>query len=250
MAYLGKGNFRKGERKTTRKSYTATSGQTDFDINYDVGYIDVYLNGVKLQNTAEFTSTNGTSIVLASGAALNDIVDLVAYGNFIVSRGLTKTGDNGSAQLPLGTTAQRDGAPTAGYLRFNSTSAKTEVYDGSAWVNVDSTLDAADLVAKTASTGSAALPTGTTAQRDGTPTAGYMRYNSTTASFEGYGSAWGSIGGGATGGGTDDIFYENGQTVTANYTITTNKNAMSAGPITIDTGISVTVPTGSVWVIL
>jgi hypothetical protein len=77
-----------------------------------------------------------------------------------------------------------------------------------------------------------------------------MRYNSTTASFEGYGSAWGSIGGGATGGGTDDIFYENGQTVTANYTITTNKNAMSAGPITIDTGISVTVPTGSVWVIL
>ncbi len=250
MAYLGKGNFRKGERKTTRKSYTATSGQTDFDINYDVGYIDVYLNGVKLQNTAEFTSTNGTSIVLASGAALNDIVDLVAYGNFIVSRGLTKTGDNGSAQLPLGTTAQRDGAPTAGYLRFNSTSAKTEVYDGSAWVNVDSTLDAADLVAKTASTGSAALPTGTTAQRDGTPTAGYMRYNSTTASFEGYGSAWGSIGGGATGAGGDAVFMENELIVTTDYTLSTNKSALSVGPITLNTGVSVTVPTGYTWAIL
>ena len=63
-------------------------------------------------------------------------------------------------------------------------------------------------------------------------------------------NAWTEPAGGATGGGTDDIFYENGQTVTANYTITTNKNAMSAGPITIDTGISVSVPTGSVWVIL
>jgi len=63
-------------------------------------------------------------------------------------------------------------------------------------------------------------------------------------------NTWTEPAGGATGGSTDDIFYENGQTVTANYTITTNKNAMSAGPITINTGISVTVPTGSVWVIL
>lgn len=58
------------------------------------------------------------------------------------------------------------------------------------------------------------------------------------------------IGGGATGGNGDDVFYENGQTVTANYTITTGKNAMSTGPITINSGITVTVPSGSVWVIL
>lgn len=56
--------------------------------------------------------------------------------------------------------------------------------------------------------------------------------------------------GGATGGSSDDIFYENGQTVTANYTITTNKNAMSTGTITINSGVSVTVPGGSRWVIL
>lgn len=57
-------------------------------------------------------------------------------------------------------------------------------------------------------------------------------------------------GGGATGGGTNQIFFENGQTVTVNYTITSGKNAGTFGPITIDSGISVTVPTGSVWTVV
>ena len=57
-------------------------------------------------------------------------------------------------------------------------------------------------------------------------------------------------GGGATGGGTDEVFYENGQTVTTNYTLTTNTNAMSAGDITINSGVTVTVPSGSNWVIV
>jgi len=58
------------------------------------------------------------------------------------------------------------------------------------------------------------------------------------------------LGGGATGGGSDEIFYENGQTVTTNYTITTDTNALSTGPLTIDTGVTVTVPTGSRWVVV
>jgi hypothetical protein len=53
--------------------------------------------------------------------------------------------------------------------------------------------------------------------------------------------------GGATGGGTDQIFYENGQTVNTDYTITTNSNAGSFGPITVASGVTVTVPTGSTW---
>ena len=57
-------------------------------------------------------------------------------------------------------------------------------------------------------------------------------------------------GGGATGGGSDDVFYENGQTVTTNYTLTTNKNAVTAGPITIDSGVTVTVPSGASWVVV
>lgn len=58
------------------------------------------------------------------------------------------------------------------------------------------------------------------------------------------------LSGGARGAGSDDIFYENGKTVTASYTLTTNKNAMSTGPITINSGVTVTVPSGSRWVIL
>jgi hypothetical protein len=56
--------------------------------------------------------------------------------------------------------------------------------------------------------------------------------------------------GGAVGGGTDKVFYENDITITTSYTIGTNKNAMTAGPITINSGVTVTVPSGSVWSII
>jgi hypothetical protein len=68
-----------------RVSYIATSGQTSFAATYDAGYVDVYLNGIKLIDGTDFTATNGTSIVLASGAALNDTVDIVAYGTFNIA---------------------------------------------------------------------------------------------------------------------------------------------------------------------
>jgi hypothetical protein len=103
----------------------------------------------------------------------------------------------------------------------------------------------------TSATGSAKLPVGTTAQQDGSPSAGYIRFNTDTNQFEGYnGTSWTSVGGGAKGGGSDQVFFQNGQVVTVNYTITTGTNAMSAGPITINTGVTVTVPTDSTWVIV
>lgn len=107
-------------------------------------------------------------------------------------------------------------------------------------------------VSKTSSTGSAVLPAGTDAQRDGSPVAGYIRFNTTLGTFEGYdGSAWGAIGGGgATGGGSDEVFIQNDKVVTTNYTIPTDKNAMTTGPITINDGVSVTVSDGARWVVL
>jgi hypothetical protein len=93
------------------------------------------------------------------------------------------------------------------------------------------------------------VPNGTTAQRP-TGAAGYIRYNSTTGSFEGYTTAWGSIGGGATGAGGDQIFYQNGQTVNNSYTITAGTNAGTFGPVSVAGGVTVTVPTGSVWSIV
>lgn len=68
-----------------RLTYTATAGQTTFAATYDAGYVDVYLNGVKLIAGTDFTATNGTSVVLATGAAVNDTVDIVAYGTFQLS---------------------------------------------------------------------------------------------------------------------------------------------------------------------
>ena len=59
-----------------------------------------------------------------------------------------------------------------------------------------------------------------------------------------------SGGGGATGGGNDEVFYENGQTVNYDYTIASTKNAMSAGPVTVNSGATVTVESGARWVII
>jgi len=82
-------------------------------------------------------------------------------------------------------------------------------------------------------TGSLKVPTGTSVQRAGTG----IRYNTTFGQYEGYDintNAWSSIGGGATGSAGNQIFYENDQVITANYTIPADKNASTTGPITIE----------------
>jgi hypothetical protein len=77
------------------------------------------------------------------------------------------------------------------------------------------------------------MPVGATTDRPATPANGMMRYNSSLNRFEGYSAAgWGTLGGGATGGGTNQVFYENNKTITASYTIGTDNNAMSTGPLT------------------
>jgi hypothetical protein len=102
-----------------------------------------------------------------------------------------------------------------------------------------------------ASQRSIALITGNTAARPATPTPGLVRLNTETNKFEGYNnSSWTGIGGGATGGGTDEIFFENNLVVTTNYSVTATKNAGTFGPVTINSGVTVTVPSTSVWSIV
>ena len=72
-----------------RSTYTATAGQTTFTATYDVGYVDVYMNGIKLVATTDFTATSGSNVVLTAGAAAGDIIDIVAYGTFNVSNTYT-----------------------------------------------------------------------------------------------------------------------------------------------------------------
>ena len=79
-----------GYATSDRRVYTATAGQTTFAATYAVGFVDVYLNGSKLQTGVEFTATNGTSIVLAAGAAVGDVVDIVAYNVFSVANTYTQ----------------------------------------------------------------------------------------------------------------------------------------------------------------
>jgi hypothetical protein len=101
------------------------------------------------------------------------------------------------------------------------------------------------------STGYFDLPVGTSVQRPVPANAGMVRFNTEIGQYEGHnGSSWGTIGGGAKGGDADQVFFENDQTVTTNYTITSGKNALSAGPVTVGVGVTVTVPSGSVWSIV
>lgn len=71
-----------------RQAFTATAGQTTFATSgYSVGFVDVYMNGVKLA-AADYTATNGSDVVLASAALVNDIIEIVAFTSFVTSGGL------------------------------------------------------------------------------------------------------------------------------------------------------------------
>ena len=97
MSYIGK-SPQNGVRN--RFVYQATSGQTSFSgsdadskvLTYaDSLYMDVYQNGVLLKPATDYTATTGTSVVLTTGASLNDIVEMVAYDVFGVANTYTKT---------------------------------------------------------------------------------------------------------------------------------------------------------------
>ena len=85
-------DFAKGATRS-EFDYTATAGQTTFtgndndseSLSYTAGQIDVYLNGSHLNQTDDYVATNGTSVVLQSGAAAGDILHVVAYGSFNVA---------------------------------------------------------------------------------------------------------------------------------------------------------------------
>ena len=70
----------------TRQTFTASAGQTSFTFSYTVNFIDVFVNGIKLTDS-EFTATNGTSVVLAVGCFVGDIVELVSYNTVSTGAG-------------------------------------------------------------------------------------------------------------------------------------------------------------------
>ena len=96
-------------------------------------------------------------------------------------------------------------------------------------------------------TGQVKLPAGTSAQRSGSPVDGMLRYNSDLDSFEGYvDGVWGGIGGAQAGG----AIMTNKDVASVSYTIASGENGLSVGPITVDSGVTITVSTNQRWLIL
>jgi len=220
-------------------------------------------------------NVNSNKIVnLATGTVAGNAVEFAQFSTPTFTGVATFQADGlftgtGEVQLPSGTTAQRTANPSSGMIRYNTSLGAYEGYlTGIPGVTI-SGISYVTTTATVTTTGSHGLSTGALVTVSGASPSAYngsfsITYvsdtqfsyvmgsnpgsNATGGSYT-YG-AWSSIGGGATGGGSNQVFVLNDQTVTISYTIPTGKNASSAGPITIATGVVVTVPTDSAWVIV
>jgi hypothetical protein len=198
---------------------SGTIVSSDVDING--GTIDGTTIGAATPSTGAFTTLAASSTVSGAGFTAR-FATPGPIGNTSASTGnFTTLGATGNVTL--------------------GDAAGDEVTHNAGTVNVPNNLIYSG-------TGSLTMPNGTTAQRPGSAAAGMIRYNTTEDEFEGYADgAWGSIGGGASAGGA---IYENVDNISENYTITAGSNGMSVGPMTIDSGFTVTIPAGQRWVIL
>ena len=117
-----------------RYKYTATASQTTFTgaddntntLAYDAGFLDVYLNGIKLVNGSDFTASSGTSIVLTTGASASDILEVIAYGTFqLANFSITDANDVPNSLGTAGQVLKVNSGATA--LEFGNASS-AEVY--------------------------------------------------------------------------------------------------------------------------
>jgi hypothetical protein len=213
-----------GTQDTSGNAATATKFASSVNIGgvaFD-GSANINLPGV---NAAGTQDTTGSAATLTTARAING------------------TNFDGSADI---TVTAADGTLTGGTLASGVTASSLTS------VGILSGLTVSGNISMTG-TGVLDIPVGTTGERPGSPSTGMFRYNSTLNQFEGYkNTGWGEIGGGAgaTGGSTDEVFMENDQTVTTNYTLGSNKNAVSVGNLTVNNGVTITIPTNATWVVL
>jgi hypothetical protein len=235
--------------RNLRLNLTGTSGGARILTVPDIEKFYIIRNA--LANTVTVKNTTGatyavpagvTAQVFSTGAGVLSAQDY--FSGSIVSSSVTITGGT------INSTSI--GASTASSGRFTTLEATGNTILGDA-VGDTITANAGTLNIPNNlvfnGTGSVTLPNGTTAEQPVPPTVGMIRYNSSTDSFEGYTTAkgWGAIGGGNA---TNIGFWQNIQTITGNQVIDSGYNASSVGPVTIATGSSVSVPAGSVWLVL
>jgi hypothetical protein len=224
-------------------------------------------------NYAQFnTPTFGGAVVCSStltvtgATALNST--LAVTGDTTMAGNLAVNG-TGQVKLPNGTTAQRSATPAVGSIRYNTTLQTFEGYSTYSGQTISSITNSTTTATLTTAanhnltTGAFVTVSGATPSAyngtfsitvTGDTTFTYTMLTDPAGSATVVGSylvgVWGQIGGGATGNGGDQVFVENSQTVTASYQIPAGKNASTVSPITINSGVVVTVPSGSRWVVL
>jgi len=195
--------------------FTATAGQTTFTVTYTVGLVEVYRNGVKLA-IADYTASNGTTIVLATGAVVGDVIEVIAFGSVNTAAVITAEDFNGT------------GSQTAFTMSVTPANSASVIIAISGVVQDPSTYT----VSGTTLTFSTAPPAGTD-----NISCRYLALPTTTT------------GTGAVINATNGIIINN-QTISASYTIPVGSNAMSTGPVTAASGVTVTVSAGSRYIVI
>jgi hypothetical protein len=231
-------------KNSTGTGVAVPTGKTTLVFNDATNVVDVITDLASLSITS--ADINGGTIdgttIGGSSAAAGTFTNLTSSGT-LTAANVTASGTISGA----GVTSLFASPPAIGGIAAAAGTFTTGTFTG---ITISGGTLTTPATLTFSSNASVKLPIGTTAQRPGSPLGGMIRYNSDIDRFEGYTTAWGSIGGGATGGGTDEVFQENELIVTTNYTLSTGYNAMSVGPITINSGVTVTIPSGQRWVIL
>ena len=251
---------------------TPMTGPLNMNSNKIANLANGTINGDAINYTQFNTPTFGGAVVCSStltvtgATALNST--LAVTGDTTMAGNLAVNG-TGQVKLPNGTTAQRSATPAVGSIRYNTTLQTFEgysTYSGQTISSITNSTTTATLTTATnhnLSTGAFVTVSGATPSAyngtfsitvTGNTTFTYTMLTDPAGSATVVGSylvgVWGQIGGGATGNGGDQVFVENSQTVTASYQIPAGKNASTVSPITINSGVVVTIPSGSRWVVL
>lgn len=210
--------------------------------------------------TVNFASDANKTITLSNTNAAQDaralFLNLTSSGSLTATRDLIVPAVTKNYIVKNGTTGGQSIRVIVAGVGFTIPNGKTAlVYNDG--VDVNCQFDyAGDLTVATltslgdgtfSGTGQVKLPAGTTGQRSGSPVNGMIRYNSSLSQFEGYGAGqWGGIGGAQAGG----AIMTNKSTASVSYTIASGENGLSVGPVTIDSGVTITVATNQRWLVL